>query len=155
MKRVVFVCTGNTCRSSMAEALFKKILQEQGRERDIMVESCGIAAVEGMPASSNAVKVMKEEGIDISSHRARQLSEEILKADLILTMTKNHKDYILNRFPNTKGRVFVLEEFASDRMGDEDVDISDPYGGDEETYRRVAMEIKEKLKNVLARLEKN
>ncbi|AYO31826.1 MAG: protein arginine phosphatase [Thermoanaerobacteraceae bacterium] len=155
MKRVVFVCTGNTCRSSMAEALFKKILKERGRERDIMVESCGIAAVEGMPASPNAVKVMKEEGIDISSHRARLLSEEILKADLILTMTKNHKDYILNKFPETKGRVFVLEEFASGQRGDENVDISDPYGGDEQTYRRVADEIKEKLKNVLARLEKS
>ncbi|MDN5312053.1 MAG: protein arginine phosphatase [Thermoanaerobacteraceae bacterium] len=155
MKRVVFVCTGNTCRSSMAEALFKKILKERGREMDIMVESCGIAAVEGMPASPNAVKVMKEEGIDISSHRARLLSEEILKADLILTMTKNHKDYILNKFPETKGRVFVLEEFASGQRGDENVDISDPYGGDEQTYRRVADEIKEKLKNVLARLEKS
>jgi protein-tyrosine-phosphatase len=120
-----------------------------------MVESCGIAAVEGMPASPNAVKVMKEEGIDISSHRARLLSEEILKADLILTMTKNHKDYILNKFPETKGRVFVLEEFASGQRGDENVDISDPYGGDEQTYRRVADEIKEKLKNVLARLEKS
>jgi protein-tyrosine-phosphatase len=139
----------------MAEALFKKILKERGRERDIMVESCGIAAVEGMPASPNAVKVMKEEGIDISSHRARLLSEEILKADLILTMTKNHKDYILNKFPETKGRVFVLEEFASGQRGDENVDISDPYGGDEQTYRRVADEIKEKLKNVLARLEKS
>jgi protein-tyrosine-phosphatase len=139
----------------MAEALFKKILKERGRERDIMVESCGIAAVEGMPASPNAVKVMKEEGIDISSHRARLLSEEILKADLILTMTKNHKDYILNKLPETKGRVFVLEEFASGQRGDENVDISDPYGGDEQTYRRVADEIKEKLKNVLARLEKS
>jgi protein-tyrosine-phosphatase len=139
----------------MAEALFKKILKERGREMDIMVESCGIAAVEGMPASPNAVKVMKEEGIDISSHRARLLSEEILKADLILTMTKNHKDYILNKFPETKGRVFVLEEFASGQRGDENVDISDPYGGDEQTYRRVADEIKEKLKNVLARLEKS
>ncbi|MDI3481501.1 MAG: protein arginine phosphatase [Tepidanaerobacteraceae bacterium] len=139
----------------MAEALFKKLLEERGKQNEIMVESCGIAAVEGMPASPNAIKIMKEQGIDISSHKARLFSEEFLKADLILTMTKSHKDYILDRFPKAKGRVFVLEEFSSGQSGDENVDIPDPYGGNEDTYRRVADEIRQKLKNVLERLEKN
>lgn len=153
MKKVLFVCTGNTCRSSMAEGLFKKLLKERGKDGQIAVESCGIAAVDGMPASCNAIKAMKEEGIDISSHRARLITRELLKADLILTMTKAHKDFILNKFPETKGRVFVLEEFAGGRS-DEESDIADPFGKDEETYRKVAREIKGKLQKVLERLEK-
>ncbi|ADL08782.1 low molecular weight protein arginine phosphatase [Thermosediminibacter oceani] len=153
MKRVVFVCTGNTCRSSMAEGLFRKMLRERGKDKDIKVDSCGIAAVEGMPASPQARKVMEEQGVDLSSHRAKMLSEALLNADLILTMTRSHRDYIINKFPHTKGRVFVLSEFAEGQV-DGDADIADPYGGDEETYRRVADMIREKLEKVLERLEK-
>ncbi|MFO7152784.1 MAG: low molecular weight protein arginine phosphatase [Bacillota bacterium] len=153
MKRVLFVCTGNTCRSSMAEGLFRKMVKERGKEKEIEVDSCGIAAIAGMPATPQAVKVMKDIGVDISSHRAKNLSEELLKADLILTMTKSHKDYIVDKFPYTKGRVFVLAEFAEDE-GDEGVDIADPYGGDEETYRRVAQALKEKLEKVLEKLDR-
>ncbi|MCG0275761.1 MAG: low molecular weight protein arginine phosphatase [Thermosediminibacteraceae bacterium] len=153
MKKVLFVCTGNTCRSSMAEGLFKKILKDRGMEGKIQVDSCGIAAVAGMPASPQALKVMEDHGVDLSAHRAKPLSEELLKADLILTMTKSHKDYIVNKFPYTKGRVFVLSEFTDDK-GDEGGDIADPYGGDEETYRQVAEILKEKLEKVLEKLQK-
>jgi len=153
MKRVLFVCTGNTCRSSMAEGLFRKMVKERGKEKEIEVDSCGIAAIAGMPATPQAVKVMKDIGVDISSHRAKNLSEELLKADLILTMTKSHKDYIVDKFPYAKGRVFVLAEFAEDE-GDEGVDIADPYGGDEETYRRVAQALEEKLEKVLEKLDR-
>ncbi|TYP58760.1 low molecular weight protein arginine phosphatase [Thermosediminibacter litoriperuensis] len=153
MKRVLFVCTGNTCRSSMAEGIFRKMLKERGKEKEIQVDSCGIAAVEGMPASPQARKVMEEQGVDLSSHRAKMLSQDLLNADLILTMTKSHRDYIINKFPHTKGRVFILSEFAEER-GDEDADIADPYGSNEETYRRVAGIIKEKLEKVLKKLEK-
>lgn len=139
----------------MAEGLFRKMLRDLGKEKEIEVGSCGIAAVEGLPASDNARKVMMDEGIDISTHRARLFSEELLDADLILTMTKSHKDYIINRFPHTKGRVFVLGEFAAGEKGDENVDIKDPFGGDEETYRRVLAELKERLEKVIKRLEIN
>jgi len=137
----------------MAEGLFRKMVKERGKEKEIEVDSCGIAAIAGMPATPQAVKVMKDIGVDISSHRAKNLSEELLKADLILTMTKSHKDYIVDKFPYTKGRVFVLAEFAEDE-GDEGVDIADPYGGDEETYRRVAQALKEKLEKVLEKLDR-
>lgn len=138
----------------MAEAIFKKMIKKRGKQDEINVSSCGIAAMEGEPASIFAQKVMKNQGIDITSHRSRRLSKDLLDADLILTMTKAHKDFLLNRYPDIKGRVFVLGEFSQDE-GDEDVDIDDPFGKDEVAYQKVFNQLQDKLNKVLDRLENN
>ena len=118
IRHILVVCVGNICRSPMAEALLRNALRGQ---EEILVESAGLGALVGEPASEYAVVLMKERGIDISSHRAQQLTPELVgKTDLILVMESRHKKAIESDDPATRGKVFRLGEW-------QDLEIPDPY----------------------------
>jgi protein-tyrosine phosphatase len=147
--KVLFVCTGNTCRSPMAQYLLTDMLKESGRIDSFSVSSAGTRTVDGLTAAVNAVLVLRESGIDMSGHRASQINQKIIsEADLVLTMTKLHKADILRLFPEFSKKIYTLGEIS----GNPDEEISDPYGGDKQEYLRCVSQLKILLKQAVNKI---
>ncbi|WP_058486026.1 low molecular weight protein arginine phosphatase [Defluviitalea phaphyphila] len=149
MKRILFVCTGNTCRSPMAEALAKKEINKYSL--DINAFSRGIAVYFPSEASKHAIEAMKEYDVDLSDHKSKQLDiKDIEEADIILTMTNRHKQYLLLNFKEHKEKIFTLKEFV-----EEFGDVKDPFGGNIEDYKNCAKDLNNLIKKLIEKLYKN
>jgi len=149
LEKILFVCTGNTCRSSMAESIFND-LTKNDESIKAKAESAGTEAFDGMPANDKAIETLKTRGIDMNAHKSRRINAKIVdENDLILTMTRLHKLQIQTLYPQVKGKVFTLKEYAGD---EETPDIADPFGHTPSVYIRCADELEVAIRAVLERL---
>jgi protein-tyrosine-phosphatase len=146
--RILFVCTGNTCRSALADALARKVIVERALA-DVEVQSAGTSAWDGAPASDGALLVGMERGLDLSQHRAQTLTRELVRdADLILAMGPHHLERI--EALGGAGKSFLVTEFAS--RGASSRPVNDPIGGELELYRATADELEQEVRLVFDRI---
>ena len=146
--RILFVCTGNTCRSALADAIARKLVVERGIP-DIEVVSAGTSAWDGAPASDGALLVGMERGLDLSQHRAQTLTREVVRdADLVLAMGPHHLERI--EALGGAGKSWLLTDYAS--RGASTRAVQDPVGAELEIYRATADELEEEIRRVFDRI---
>jgi len=145
IRNILFVCTGNTCRSPMAEALMRKMAEERGK--DLRLLSAGLGAAEGLTASGYAVEVMENRGISLKKHQSRPVDDILLaEADFIFTMTRQQKEYLLYSRPDLVDKVIALAEYGGE-------DIADPFGNDLESYEICAKQLEKCLDFIWQRID--
>lgn len=150
MKSVLFVCTGNTCRSPLAEALFRGLTK--GRS-DIKVTSAGTSAYSGQQASKHSVTLARERGVDLSSHRSKAVTIDLVEnATHIFALSRSHLASILDDFPEAEDKTYLVTEFVADDSL-RGRDISDPFGGDLDDYREVMTHLDKTLPSLLAYID--
>ena len=141
MKRVLFVCTGNTCRSPMAACLFNALCERE--KRDDRADSAGLYAQDGSPASQGAYLAMKRRGLSLATHSAQPITAPLLsRCDLIVTMTAQHRQLLLSRYPEASDKTIVFQP-----------PVPDPFGGPKELYEQTACTIESGLSFVFQKLD--
>ena len=146
--KILFVCTGNTCRSPMAQIVGKKLIN------GIEFDSAGVFAIDGTEISDNAKKVLLEKGYNSGDFKSKRVTKEIFKDfNLILTMTQEQKEILKTFFLEEKDKIYTLKEYNSDK--EEFGEIADPFGGDLQIYTKILLDIELEILKLKSRLTNN
>ncbi len=151
MLSIVFICTGNTCRSPMAEWISKKYIRELNLQDEVKVASAGVAAWGEAPISQGANRALLRRQVEeATTHRARLVDESILEeADLVLTMSENHRRTLINLYPPYHKKIYNLLSYATGIPGD----IADPFGGGDDIYEEAAKQIENACRDLLLKIK--
>lgn len=144
MKKIIFVCTGNTCRSPMAEGIAKKIAKDL--DNPVEIYSRGVSAAEKEPANELAIEALLVYQIDIKEHRSKQIGiEDFNEETIVLAMTQQHRKILTNNFPKFAEKVYTIKEFAG-LTGE----IRDPFGESLLEYQNCAQELKQLIEMIFS-----
>lgn len=158
---ILFVCTGNTCRSPMAANLMQSFIQK--RQLDWSVSSAGLFVEPGAPMASQAQAALAELGLEVGPHQAQPVTQALMdEADVVLTMTGSHAEQLRRQFPHATGKIYPFAHFAVGTCGDKPdlqddaltvgYDIPDPFGGPKDTYDRCAKHLQGLTERAVERL---
>lgn len=148
MNSVLFVCSANICRSPMAMGLFQAHVAK--RVESWRVESAGVWALVNYAAATNTRAVLARRGVDLSAHRARQITAQMIEQfHLVLVMERNHKEALQAAFPQLAGRIYLLTEMVG-----RSTDILDPMGGEVDEFENTAREIEDLIQRGFERIQR-
>ena len=153
MKKVLFVCTGNTCRSPMAEVLFNSLAADLGKGREFAAASAGLYTYGGSGANPNSIEVCRRHGLELSAHSSKQFTDaDAQKYDWIITMTHSQKNEVLSEYSVSAGSGVLALYELSENESEHGFDVEDPFGGSTDRYEEVFGELTACLKAAVSRI---